>query len=109
MAGAGAGQGPPGPPAPGAAGGAAPRAGPDWAGLPADLLVKVAETLVAQHEAGWAAHLEEWGHSEAQIQEVIAWRREREGNCLFVFALVQGVAEGHPKVKVLSKTNPVSD
>ena len=27
----------------------------DWAGLPEVLLVKVAETLVAQTEAGWAA------------------------------------------------------
>ena len=48
----GLGQGAGGPEAPGGGGGPGPRAGPDWAGLPEDLLVKVAETLVAQHEAG---------------------------------------------------------
>ena len=77
-------------PGPGKAGGKGPGAGPDWAGLPADLLVKVAETLVAQTEAGWAAQLKSldpmyW--TEARIQAVMA-RRKCEGNCLFVFALV---------------------
>ena len=59
MAGAGAGvePGSAGSQAPGAAGGGDPRAGSDWANLPADLLERVASTLVAQTEAGWAAHL----------------------------------------------------
>ena len=89
MAGAGAGaeQAPPGPQAPGATGGAAPRPGSDWAGLPEDLLVKVAETLVVQTEAGWAAQLERWGTSVEEIQEEMTMRK-RDGNCLFVFAMV---------------------
>ena len=86
-AGAGAGQGSSGPQAPGMTGGAAPRARSDWANLPADLLGKVAETLVAQNEAGWAAQLREWGWPEGQLQERIA-KRKRDGNCLFVFARV---------------------
>ena len=91
-AGAGAGQAPEGAQAPGATGGGGPRAGPDWANLPADLLAKVAETLVAQNEAGWAAGLKEDGldhdlWSEEEIQAKMA-ERKREGNCLFVFALV---------------------
>ena len=90
MAGAGAGadQGPAGPGSPGAAPGAAPEARSDWAGLPEDLLVKVAGTLVAQTEAGWAAHLKGQGWSEEGIQEKMAMRK-RDGNCrLFVFARV---------------------
>ena len=72
----------------GATGGAAPRARSDRANLPADLLGKVAETLVAQNEAGWAAQLKEWyNYSEEYIQGRMA-KRKREGNCLFVFALV---------------------
>ena len=59
-AGAGVGPGPEGLEAPGAAGGNVPRPGPDWAGLPEELLVKVAETLVAQSEAGGAARAKEW-------------------------------------------------
>ena len=87
-AGAGAGQGPPGPPTPGATGGAAPRARSDWAGLPEDLLVKVAETLVVQTEAGEAARLKQRGLREDLIQERMA-KREHDGNCcLFVFARV---------------------
>ena len=93
MAGAGAGAGadPEGPEAPGDAAAAAPEARSGWAGLPEDLLVKVAGTLVAQNEAGWAAHLKEddpiyW--TEARIQAEMA-KREHEGNYpLFVFALV---------------------
>merc|ERR1711938_212460 len=74
-----------------AAAGVAPEEWRDWAGLPQDLLVKVAGTLVAQTEAGWAAHLKEddpiyW--TEARIQAEMA-KREHEGNYpLFVFALV---------------------
>ena len=30
----------------------------DWTGLPADVLAKVAEALVAQTEAAWAARLQ---------------------------------------------------
>ena len=86
--GAGAGQGSSGPQAPGATGGAAPRARSDWAGLPEDLLVKVAETLVVQTEAGEAARLKQRGLREDLIQERMA-KREHDGNCcLFVFARV---------------------
>ena len=62
----------------------------DWAGLPEDLLVKVAGKLVAQTEAGWAARLKEMNPdswAEEKIQERMA-ERERDGNCLFIFALV---------------------
>ena len=85
-AGAGADQGPP---AAAQAGGAAPRPGPDWAGgLPELVLVKVAQTLVAQTEAGWAAYLKGVrGWSEDGIQRRMA-ERKRDGNSLFVFALV---------------------
>ena len=82
--GAGADQGPPGPGAPGQPG---PGPGSDWAGLPEDLLVKVAGTLVAQSEAAWAAELPVWGWAEDKIQEEMAERKSK-GNCLFVFALV---------------------
>ena len=61
-----------------------PRAGSDWAGLPEELLAKVAEALVAQNEAGWAAQLKRQGKSEEHIQ----WLMEGEGLGLFVFALV---------------------
>ena len=89
MAGAGAGAelGPEGPQAPGAAGGGGPRAGSDWANLPADLLEKVAATLVAQNEAGWAARLKGRGRREWTIQMEMA-KRKLEGNCLFMFARV---------------------
>ena len=65
-----------------------PEEGRDWAGgLPADVLMKVAGKVVAQTEARWAAQLKEWGNSEEEIQERMA-ERERDGNCLFIFALV---------------------
>ena len=56
-------------------------------GLPEEVLVKVAEKVVAQTEAGWAARLKEYGYSEEDIQEQMA-KRKVDGNCLFVFALV---------------------
>ena len=59
----------------------------DWAGLPEDLLVKVAETLVAQDEAAWAAWFTMRGLPEEVIQkETAAWRAQ--GKCLFIFARV---------------------
>ena len=70
--------------------------GPDWAGLPEHLLMKVATKHVAQTEAGWAACLKRMGWSpklrkfgmdEEEVQEQMA-ERKRDGNCLFVFALV---------------------
>ena len=72
---------------PGAAGGGDPRPGSGWAGLPEDLLVEVAETLVSQTAAGWEAWLRELGWDEREIQEEIAWRKHFS-NCLFVFARV---------------------
>ena len=90
MAGAGAGQGSPA--VAGQPGAAAPgdEEWRDWAGLPEDLLMKVAGKLVARTEAGWAAQLKKehpryW--TEERIQAVMA-ERQRDGNCLFVFALV---------------------
>ena len=65
----------------------------DWGGafgrgLPEALLAKVAGMLVAQTEAGWAAHLKQVpGWNEELIQERMA-ERKRDGNCLFVFARV---------------------
>ena len=48
----------------------------------------MAGKLVAQTEAGWAAFLKEvFGRSEKYIQRKMA-KRERDGNCLFVFARV---------------------
>eukprot|EP00665_Eupelagonemidae_sp_cell47_P005709 gene5709-1249_t len=64
--------------------------GPDWAGLPAHVLVKVAAKVVAQTEARWAARLKVikvLGDSAEEIQREMA-KRERDGNCLFVFARV---------------------
>ena len=77
-----------------AAEGVAPEEWRDWAGLPEDVLAKVAGAFVAQTEAGWAAYLKTtptefpdfW--TEEEIQKRMALR-ERDGNCcLFVFALV---------------------
>ena len=60
----------------------------DWAGgLPAEVLAKIAEKVVAQTEAGWAAQLKGWGNSDEEIEEEMA-ERKRDGNCLFVFARV---------------------
>ena len=65
--------------------------GPDWAGgLPEDVLVKAAEALVAQSEAGWAATLkrgnpDRW--TEEKIQKAMA-QRKGDGNCLHVVARV---------------------
>ena len=92
MAGAGAGadQGSPVVKAPGAAPGSNPEELRNWAGLPEDLLEKVAGALVAQTEAAWAARLkeEEPDWSEERLQKEMAYRK-RTGNCpLFVFAMV---------------------
>ena len=92
MAGAGAGadQGSPVLNAPGAAPGSSPEELRNWAGLPEDLLVRVAGALVAQTEAAWAAWLkeEEPDWTEERLQKHMAWRK-RVGNCpLFVFAMV---------------------
>ena len=86
-AGAGAGSGPEGPDAPGDAAAVAPEDLRDWAGLPEVLLVMVAGKLIAQNEAGWAAHLKEWGRSEEYIRENMA-KRKSDGNCLYMFARV---------------------
>ena len=52
------------------------------------VLGKVAEKVVAQGEAGWAAWLKErYNYSEEYIQVRMATRK-REGNCLYVFARV---------------------
>ena len=61
----------------------------DWAGgLPIEVLAKIAETHVARTEAGWAAYLNQGLHwPEKTVQEEME-KRERDGNCLFVFAMV---------------------
>ena len=60
----------------------------DWAGgLPDEVLETVARKVVAQTEAGWAAHLKEGGWSEGEVQKEMA-KRKRDGNCLFIFARV---------------------
>ena len=81
--------GPPGSQASRAAGGEPrdPGAGPDWTGLPADVLAKVAGKVVALNEAGWAAYLRadrigRWA-IERKLQE-----RQAQGHCLFRFAMV---------------------
>ena len=67
---------------------AAPDERRDWAGgLPVEVLAKVASTLVAQTEAGWAAYAKKCGCTEAQIQAKVD-ERKRDGDCLFVFARV---------------------
>ena len=74
-----------------AAGG--PEVWRDWGnlfgkGLPVRVLAKVAEKLITQNEAPWAAWLKEVrGDSEHWIQEKMD-QRKRVGNCLFVFARV---------------------
>ena len=76
-----------------AAGRVAPEDWRDWGGrlgigLPAEVLQKVAEKVVAQNEAGWAAwRRERHNYSEEEIEEEMA-ERKRYGNCLFAFARV---------------------
>ena len=71
-----------------AAAGVAPEEWRDWAGgLPAEVLETVAGKVVARTEAGWAAHLKRHGNSEEVTQREMA-KRKRDGNCLFVFAMV---------------------
>ena len=92
------------------AAGQAPEEWRDWAGgLPALALGKVAEKVVAQTEAGWAAQLKRWDWSEVQIQEKMA-KRKREGNCLFVFARVcRGWRKAQLKVGGRLRTRVESD
>ena len=54
---------------------------------PADLLAKAAVKLVELNEAPWAARLKGLAWSEEKIPEHME-KRKREGNCLFVFAMV---------------------
>ena len=60
----------------------------DWAGLPIELLAKIAETHIAQTEAGWAAYYKGQGWPEKQVQERMAKRQHGGNCCLFVFARV---------------------
>ena len=112
MAGGGAGvdQGSGAPQAPGGTAGNRPEAWRDWAGLPEHLLMKVAGTLVAQTEAAWAASLEQRpGSDQLEILEEMA-RRKRDGNCLFVFALVcKGWRKAQLKVGGPLRTRVCSD
>ena len=117
MAGGGAAAGQAGPQTLGASGGAGPRAGSDWAGLPEHLLMKVAETLVAQNEAGWAVRVKEErfpdspqsGWTEEDIREMMA-RRKRKGNCLYIFARVcKGWRKAQVKVGGPLRTRVCSD
>ena len=117
MAGGGAAAGQAGPQTLGASGGAGPRAGSDWAGLPEHLLMKVAETLVAQNEAGWAVRVKEErfpdspqsSRTEEDIREMMA-RRKRKGNCLYIFARVcKGWRKAQVKVGGPLRTRVCSD
>ena len=92
------------------AAGVAPEDWRDWAGgLPDEVLGKVVGKVVAQTEAGWAAHLKEWGWSEKEIQEKME-KRKREGNCLFVFARVcKGWRKAQLKVGGPLRTRVLSD
>ena len=112
MAGAGAGveQGPERQQAPGPTGGDGPRPGPDWAGLPEHLLMKVAGKVVAQNEAGWAAQLKEDGWSEWGIQRNLAYRKRKGNSPLFVFARVcRGWRKAQVKVGGPLRTRVYSD
>ena len=82
----------------------------DWAGgLPDEVLEKVAGTLVAQNEAGWAAWGKKNGVSEEKIQRKMA-ERKRDGNCLSVFALVcKGWRKAQLKVGGPLRTRVCSD
>ena len=95
--------------------GVAPEDWRDWggrlgAGLPAEVLAKVAETLVAQTEAGWAAWCKGvlgWGEHRIQQRMV---QRKRAGNCLFVFARVcKGWRKAQLKVGGPLRTRVESD
>ena len=56
--------------------------------LPEEVLVKVAEKVVTQQEAEYAAHLTSDGGDDRTLRKKMK-KREREGTCcLFVFALV---------------------
>ena len=78
----------------------------DWAGLPQDLLVKVAGQLVAQTEA---AHLKGVGFPEKMIQEQIA-KLKLDGNSLFMFARVcKGWRKAQLKVGGPLRTQVYSD
>ena len=91
--------------------GADPEERRDWAGgLPDEVLVKVAETLVAKNEADWAAVLDPDDYlGEKYIQEKLA-KRKLEGNCLFVFALVcKGWREAQLEVGGRLRTRALSD
>jgi len=90
--------------------GVAPEEWRDWAGgVPEDVLGKVAGKVVAQSEAGWAAHLQELGWSEKEIQEMLA-KRKRDGNCLFAFARVcKGWRKAQLKVAGPLRTRVDSD
>ena len=97
-----------------------PAAWRDWGnrfgeGLPAEVLLLVAETLVARAEAEWAAHLKrrlDWGGHNRR-EEYIATQMARwkaEGNCLFVFALVcKGWRRAQLKVGGRLRTRATSD
>ena len=82
----------------------------DWAGgVPADVLAKVAEALVAQTEADWAARLEAQGRSASQVRAALE-QRKRDGNCLFVFARVcRGWRKAQLKVGGPLRTRVESD
>ena len=84
-----------------------PEAWRDWGGLPEDVLVKVAQTFVAQTEAEWAAQLEADGFRE--WNKIMDWRK-REGPSLFVFAMVcKGWRKAQLKVGAPLRTRVASD
>ena len=83
----------------------------DWAGLPEELMAKIARAHVAQTEAGWAAQLKkDLPHlTEEEIQEDLA-QRKCNGNCLFVFARVcKGWRKAQLKVGAPLRTRVGSD
>ena len=91
--------------------GVAPEEWRDWAGgLPDEVLATVAEKVVAQTEAGWAAQLKEWGWSGGYIQAMMAYRKHYGNCCLFVFALVcRGWRKAQLKVGGPLRTRVESD
>ena len=81
----------------------------DWAGLPEHLLIKVAGKLEAQTEAGWAAWHKKDGKTEGFIQKEME-ERKRDGNCLFVLAMVcKGWRKAQLKVGGPLRTRVKSD